>query len=353
MTLPYANVVAGAAAPGAFPQIEGVALFVGTVTSGAGALQPIGPGTNLVTLFGAALDLVNTINDAISNGGPLWQAWAIGHTAIQHWTDVIDAAMAGCAPEFVVVCKPVTAQADLAAMETKAAGYLALYRRMFFIASFAGPSAQTWAAYLAAAQAITNALAAPHVMICPQLYGHELGAFAGRLASGPVSRAPLRVLSGPVTNPGATPSDNVPLPISLATLAALDTAGYSVFIWYEGLTGIYFGHANMLCGAGGNFPFTQWLRTADKAARAARLQALIRIGDDLVDSSPSGLAALATWVAVPLKAMATAKEIKPLAKDAVVCVFVSTTVVDVALKFGTRDCPEDWNIVETVDTTTG
>jgi len=355
MPLGTVTITTGAAGPAAFPAVEGCALFIGVAATGTGALNAVGPDTDLTTLFGAG-SLADTLDDARANGGPDWRAYAIGHTAVQGWSDVIDTALAGCNPEAVVVCKPVTAGAELTAMQTKATTLLGLAKRVFFMAAFRGIAAETWAAYLTAATALTTSISAQRVMVVPLLWGSELGAFAGRLQSfaltdKKVSRTPMRVRSGAVVNPGTTPVDSAAAPISRATLIALDAVRFSVFQKYEGREGVYFADGNTLEAAGGDFPRIEHLRVIDKAARQVRILAEGEIGNDQVQNTPGGNAAFASYLGRPLREMAQAGEIKPLTPDAITVTWTSATAVSVFMKIWAANAPKSITVAITLDTT--
>ena len=426
MGLPSVTVQTGAVGPGTFPEIEGIALFIGKVTSGDDALNPIGKATDLEALFGAEEEMTKAIAAARGNGGPNWKAWAYGIKDVQQtldaapavdktggktgipvtahgipvgesitlagtiaydgsyvvdvdtttdeivivqvfaaeaftgaetvdwnkdWETVIDAALAGSEPEMIVPTKPVTTATELTAMNTKAVALENLARRVFFCASYAlDPATVTWAAYLAAAQAITTGLDLQRVLISPLLWGPEQGAFSGRLAAGPVSRSPARVKSGSVVNPGTSPVDNAGNPITLATLDALNTARFSVFHWYEGKEGVYFADGNSLEAVGGDFKWVEWLRVTDKAARRVRIVAINAIADDEVEDTPAGNAAFGTRLGSPLRAMAAAREIKPLAKDAIAVVWQTVTAVQVFFTIRPLNAPKDITVGITLDT---
>ena len=101
MALGKVTITTSAAGVPTFDEPEGVGLFLGEVTSGDGSLKAIGRETDLVALFGIALDLVDTLEAARQNGGPNWKAWAIGHTNVQAWDAVFPIAIPGCDPEFL------------------------------------------------------------------------------------------------------------------------------------------------------------------------------------------------------------------------------------------------------------
>lgn len=438
--LPKVTVTADAVGPGSFPAIEGVALFIGTVeANGAnsknGALNPIGRDSDLVALFGVADNLADVIGQARSNGGPNWQAWAIGHinhavtvdaaaavdktggkvgipvtghklpagvqvtlagtvnyngahtvdvdttaneivivatyiaevftgaetaTVAEDWEDVIDAALIGCEPELIVICKPIAAGSELTTMNTRATTLLNSERRVIFLAAFRGINAatETWSAYLTAAQAITAGLALRRVAIVPALYGGELGAAAGRMAAfgfeGKTSRSLARVRSGSVVNPGSAPVDSAGVTLDKATLEALNTDRFTVFTFYNGREGIYFGRGNTLEASGGKFPFLEWLRVIDKGARRVYIVGVDAVGDDEVENTPAGNAAFGTRAASPLRQMAApaVREIKPLAKDAISVAWPSASQVKVAFKVRPLDAPHDIEEAIILDKTT-
>ncbi|MGK9527590.1 DUF2586 family protein, partial [Salmonella enterica subsp. enterica] len=83
-------------------------------------------------------------------------------------------------------------------------------RRLFVMAASASPTVlQSWSEYVAEQKAITANVAAPRVMVVPQLHGNDLGVLAGRLANAAVSIAdsPMRVATGAVTGLGSVPVD--------------------------------------------------------------------------------------------------------------------------------------------------
>jgi hypothetical protein len=355
MALGSVQVSAGAIGVGAFPQIEGVALFIGVSVTGQGALNPIGQSSDIDTIFGAG-NLADTLEVAKVNGSSTFQAYAIGHDDLEDWTDVIDAALAGCQPELIVICTPVTSAAELTAMQTKAAALLNLNRRVIFLAAYTGinPATQTWAQYLTAAQAITTGVAGQRVFVTPLLFGGELGSFAGRITRIKVARSPMRVKDGPAIDPGTAPVDTDDVPLSRATRVALDAARFSVLDLHEGKEGVYFGDANTLETTGGDFPVMEWLRTADKAARRVRLVALDAIADDDVENTPAGNAAFGTRLSSPLRTMASpsVREIRALAKDAITVVWSNVTNVTIYMKFQVLNAPKTITIPITLDTAT-
>jgi len=438
MALGKVSITTAVAGTPTFAEPEGVGLFLGEVTSGDGSLKAIGRETDLVALFGAALDLVDTLEAARQNGGPNWKAWAYGHKDVQKtigvaaavdktggkvgipvtahgiptgetitiagttnydasyavdpdttvneivivaafaietfdgtetvtwnqtWETVIAAALPGCDPEFLVICKPVIAGAELTDLQTELTTQLALHRRMFAIAAFRGYLTVTdadWSAYLTTAGAITNAIDAARVMIVPQVFGNELGGFAGRLQkvlderSPKISRSPMRVESGSVVNPGALAAellDDTGAALELTHLEALDGDRFSVFQWYVGREGIYFADGNLLAASGSNDPAViEYLRLLDKAARRLRQIAIAAIADDQVVNTPAGNAAFATRLSLPLRQMVALGEIKPLARDALVVTWIAVDKVKVSFTVRPPNSPKDITGEITLDT---
>ncbi|MCZ7019033.1 DUF2586 family protein, partial [Salmonella enterica] len=88
-----------------------------------------------------------------------------------------------------MITKPVVAGAELSAMHAAAIAVSNTYgRRLFVMASTVGITAeQTWSEYLTQQKAITQDLAAPRVLVVPQLHGNDQGVLAGRLANAAVS----------------------------------------------------------------------------------------------------------------------------------------------------------------------
>ncbi|MGK9537081.1 DUF2586 family protein, partial [Salmonella enterica subsp. enterica] len=87
------------------------------------------------------------------------------------------------------VTQPVTKGEDLTAMHDAAVLVNNVYgRRLFVMAATASPTVlQSWSEYVAEQKAITANVAAPRVMVVPQLHGNDLGVLAGRLANAAVS----------------------------------------------------------------------------------------------------------------------------------------------------------------------
>ena len=363
MALGKVTVTTGAQGPGAFPAIEGVGLFLGEASAGLGATAPLGPGSDLATLFGVG-NLVDTLEIARANAGPRWQCFAHGHTGAQSWSDVIDAALVACDPEFIVVCRPVSSGTELSDLQTQAETLLAQARRVFIVAAFRGidntPTTgdASWAAYFTACQTITTGIAASRVLVTPLVWGGEQGALAGRLArfaSEKISRSPMRVRSGAIASAGSKPvaANNADEALSLATLEALDGERFTVFQWYEGREGVYLADGNTLEATGGDFPVIEWLRVTDKAARRVRLVAIAAIADDEVDNTPAGNAAFATRLTAPLRQMAGLKELRPLAKDAITVSWSGLNTVAIHMKVRPPSAPKDIQVSITLDTSNG
>jgi hypothetical protein len=263
-------------------------------------------------------------------------------TVDEDWEDVIDAALAALGslpPEFVVVCKPVVAGAELTGMQTKAAALYNLAQPGFFTACVRGyltGSDADWSAYLTALTAITDGVLAPRVLVHPLVFGHEQGAFAGRFQKvidepqPRISRAPMRVASGAVVDPGAAREDlldDTLAPLAISHLDDLDTARYSVFQWYAGREGIYFADGNLLVTAGTVLNVVEWLRVLDKAERRIRVVASADVANDLVQNTPAGNAAFAERLSGPLRTMAALGEIQPLRRNAVTVTWLTITSV--------------------------
>jgi len=275
-------------------------------------------------------------------------------TAAEDWADVLSIALPACDPEFLTICKLLTAGSELTDLQTELLAQLNLHRRMFAIAAFRGYETVTdadWSAYLTTAAAITNAIVAARVMISPLVFGDELGSFAGRLqkavdeADPKISRSPMRVASGSVVDPGAAPAallDDTGAPLELFHLDTLDGGRFSVFQWHVGRQGIYFADGNLLAAAGSDDPAViEWLRLLDKAARRIRLMMIQAIADDTLQNTPAGNAASATRFALPLRQMQGLREIQPLARNALTVSWPSINSIKANFKIRPPNAAKD------------
>ena len=260
----------------------------------------------------------------------------------------------GYSVEAVVITKPVKAAAELSAMHDAAIALNNVYgRRAFVMAATVGITAlQTWEQYLTEQRAITVGLAAPRVLVVPQLHGNDLGVLAGRLANAAVSIAdtPMRVASGALLGLGAVPVDKDSVQLPSAIRAELDKARFSVSQTYPDYPGVFWGDGNMLDAPASDFQVVEYLRLADKAARQVRPLLIRRVGDRRLNNTPNSMAAAVSAFMKPLRQMAKSAtfagqvfpgEIEAPKDGDIVLVWLNKTKVEVYIKFRPLNCPKD------------
>ncbi|WP_018929254.1 DUF2586 domain-containing protein [Pseudomonas umsongensis] len=341
---------------GAVTEIERYFLFIGTGAKNVGQLLPLNTDSDLDGTLGIpASDLKTQITAARLNGGDRWACLAAPIGADDDWSDALDKAQQqGFSVEAVVITTPVTAKAELTAMHDAAVALNNTYgRRVFVMAATAGITAlQTWSDYLLEQKVITADVAAPRVLVVPQLHGNDLGVLAGRLANAAVSIAdsPMRVASGALLGLGTVPVDKAAVPLPSAIRAELDKARFSVSQTYPDYPGVFWGDGNMLDAPASDFQVVEYLRLADKAARQIRPLLIRRVGDRRLNNSPNSMAAAISAFMKPLRQMAKSAtfasqvfpgEIEPPKDGDIALVWLSQTKVEIYIKIRPLNCPKD------------
>ncbi|MGG7596783.1 DUF2586 domain-containing protein [Pseudomonas sp. WC1] len=341
---------------GAVTEIERYFLFIGPAGKNVGQLLQLNTDSDLDAMLGVpASDLKTQITAARLNGGDRWACIAAPIGADGSWQGALEKAQQqGYSVEAAVITTPVTAGAELAAMNDAATAVSNTYgRRLFVMAATVGIGAeQTWAEYAAAQKAIIKDLMAARVLVVPQLHGNDLGVLAGRLANAAVSIAdsPMRVATGAVLGLGAVPKDKEGIPLPSAVRAALDADRFSVSQTYPDYPGVYWGDGNMLDAPASDYLVIEYLRLADKAARQIRPLLIRRVGDRRLNNSPASMAAAVTAFMKPLRAMAKSTtfageqfpgEIEHPKDGDIVLTWVTKTRIEVYIKLTPLNCPKD------------
>ncbi|MHB0817712.1 DUF2586 domain-containing protein [Stutzerimonas stutzeri] len=341
---------------GAVTEIERYFLFIGPGAKNVGQILPLNTQSDLDVMLGIpASDLKTQVAAARQNGGDRWACIAAPIGADGDWQDALEhAQQQGFSVEAVVITKPVTTAAELSAMHDAAVMLNNTYgRRVFVMAASEGIApGLSWAQYLIEQKAITADLAAPRVLVVPQLHGNDQGVLAGRLANAAVSIAdsPMRVASGAVLGLGDTPVDMDGIPLPSAIRAELDAARFSVSQTYPDYPGVFWGDGNMLDAPGSDFQVIEYLRLADKAARRVRILLIQRVADRRLNSTPNAMAAATSALMAPLRAMAKSVafagqvfpgEIEPPKDGDIVLVWQSKIKVEAYLKLKPYNCPKD------------
>lgn len=341
---------------GEVAEIERYFLFIGPAGKNVGKLLPLNTDSDLDNDLGVAdSDLKTQIIAARANGGDRWACLAAPIGPEGEWATALEATQQqGFSVEAVVITQPVTTGEELLAMHAAVEQLGAQYgRRMFVMAASSGilPGV-LWSEYLLAQKEITAGIAAPRVVVVPQLHGNDLGVLAGRLANTAWSIAdtPMRVASGPLVGLGSVPSDSEGVPLPSAVRAELDKARFSVSQTYPDYEGVYWGDANLLDTAGSDYQVLENLRVVDKAARQIRPLLIRRIGDRRLNNSAVSMAVNKKALMAPLRKMAKSVEfagevfpgeIEPPKDDALVIVWKSRKQVEVYIKVRPLNCPKD------------
>jgi hypothetical protein len=341
---------------GAVTEIERYFLFIGTGAKNVGQLLPLNTDSDLDGALGIpASDLKTQVAAARLNGGDRWACLAAPIAADGDWSEALDKAQQqGFSVEAVVITTPVTAKAELSVMHDAAIALNNTYgRRAFVMAASVGITAlQTWAEYLLEQKTLTADLAAPRVLVVPQLHGNDLGVLAGRLADAAVSIAdsPMRVASGALLGLGPIPVDKEGVPLPSAIRAELDKARFSVSQTYPDYPGVFWGDGNMLDAPASDFQVIEYLRLADKAARQVRPLLIRRVGDRRLNNTPNSIATAISAFMKPLRQMAKSTtfagqvfpgEIESPRDGDIVLVWLNKTKVEIYIKIRPLNCPKD------------
>lgn len=341
---------------GPVTEIERYFLFIGPATKNVGKLLALNTQSDLSTELGLQdSDLKTQIIAARANGGSRWACMAAPLAADGSWQDALDMTQgANASVEAVVITKPVTTGSELSDMHTAAVDLSNRYgRRVFVMAASNGISpVLDWSAYRLEQQEIVEDLAAPRVLVVPQLHGNDLGVLAGRLANAEVSIAdsPMRVATGALIGLGPTPVDKEGVPLLSATLTELDKMRFSVPQSYPDYPGMFWGDANMLDAPGSDYNVVENLRIADKAARRVRILLIQMVADRKVNNTPTSMAATKLTLMRPLREMSRSAtfagkqfpgDIQPPRDGDITLLWKNRTTIEAYLLIRPYNCPKD------------
>ncbi|HDX8804566.1 TPA: DUF2586 family protein [Klebsiella oxytoca] len=318
---------------GKINEVERTVLFVGNAATGDGDLVALNSQSDIDTaLTDASEALREVVRAAKVNAGQNWQAYALlvaaGNSAAT-WPSAIESVQDLISVEGVVA---VTQLADASEGRTTIEAFSALRetlvsklgRWVWFVLTASGPltipgsgakPGVTWADYLKFQSALAKDIAAHAVQLVPSLWGNEAGVLAGRLCNRSVTIAdsPARVKTGAIVGLGIEssdlPVDSAGIELDLAQLRAMHDLRYSVPMWYPDYEGIYWADGLTLDVKGGDYPVIEYLRIVDKAARRVRIQAIAKIGDRSLNSSPASIASHKTYFSKTLREMSRSTQI--------------------------------------------
>ncbi|AIK13763.1 hypothetical protein GZ59_19460 [Pectobacterium atrosepticum] len=306
-------------------EIERVVLFVGRAVGDAIPVTPVNTQSNLDSLLGAEdSTLKRCVEAARLNAGQNWSAFVVSISddeldeqpaaeVAKIWAQRVENAQAVASVEGVVVTLEATKSTIAAAASLRTTLISKYGRWVWFILSVSGLQAgESWTVYLARLADLQRGDAVPSVQLVPNLWGSEAGVLAGRLCSRAVTVAdsPARVRTGPLIGMGTVlPVDSDDMPLGLATLQALEAIRYSVPMWYPDYDGIYWADGRTLDVEGGDYQVIEHLRIVDKIARRVRLQAIAKIADRSMNSTPGSIAAHQTFFARHMREMSRSSQI--------------------------------------------
>ncbi|WP_411165616.1 DUF2586 domain-containing protein [Klebsiella oxytoca] len=318
---------------GKINEVERTVLFVGNAATGDGDLVALNSQSDIDTaLTDASEALREVVRAAKVNAGQNWQAYALlvaaGNSAAT-WPSAIESVQDLISVEGVVA---VTQLADASEGRTTIEAFSALRetlvsklgRWVWFVLTACGPltipgsgakPGVTWADYLKFQSALAKDIAAHAVQLVPSLWGNEAGVLAGRLCNRSVTIAdsPARVKTGAIVGLGIEssdlPVDSAGIELDLAQLRAMHDLRYSVPMWYPDYEGIYWADGLTLDVKGGDYPVIEYLRIVDKAARRVRIQAIAKIGDRSLNSTPASIASHKTYFSKTLREMSRSTQI--------------------------------------------
>ena len=349
-------------------EIERVLLYVGTGTVNTGKTLAVNTQSDLDALLGVAdSPLKSMVNAAMLNAGQNWSGFVrvLAKDGVESWDEAVRAAQVVASVEGVVLTDAIADKGPVNTANALRTELLAKYGRWvwFILAVQEVQDGESWADYLLRLSALQEGIAAPGVQLVPCLFGNEPGVLAGRLCNRAVTIAdsPCRVATGAVVALGR---DDLPLDgdgkvLELATLKALAAQRYSVPMWYADYDGYYWADGMTLDVEGGDFQAIEYLRIADKAARRVRLQAIAKVGNRSLNSTPGSIAAHQAYFARTLRAMSKSAEIngvtfpgevKPPVDGDVTIVWKSATQVEIYLVVRPYECPKGITVSLLLDT---
>lgn len=349
-------------AQGEFPTVEKFFLFIGAGTTNQDTVLFLNTDSDLDAELGVATSELKTqILAAKANAGQNWACAAIPVSDGAQWSAAVDIAMnQDVRVEAIVVCTPVTAAAQLTAMQTKAELINSTYgRRVFFIANTReiDPTPSTgdsWSAFIAELTALVSGLSAYRVSVVARIFTDSIGIYAGRLCNDGVSVAdsPLRVSTGPLVgvDQAGLPIDNLGIVYDNAHAKALNDQRFSVPQLYADYPGVFWSDGQTLDAPTGDYAAIENLRVVDKAARAVRLVLISLLGDRRFNSTPIGTDFAIAKLSRPLRDMSKSysffgipfpADIYPPADNAIQIQFVTRTQVQVFMQVRPFEIPKD------------
>ncbi|WP_201771286.1 DUF2586 domain-containing protein [Photorhabdus australis] len=338
--------------------IERVLLFVGTGKTNVGKTLAVNTQTDFDAVLGTAqTTLKRHVQAAMANAGQNWSGYVhiLPEQADERvFVEAVISAQPVASVEGYVLTIGAT-KAVIKAAQTLRANTIAKFGRWQWaiLAVDAPQSKEPWADYVTRLAELQKGEAVASVQLVPCLWGNEAGVLAGRLCNRAVTVAdsPARVQTGALMDLGATdfPKDGTGQPIDLATLQALEKLRFSVPMWYPDYDGLYWSDGRTLDVEGGDYQSIENLRIVDKVARRVRLQAIAKIADRSLNSTPGSVATHQAYFARTLREMSRSTEINGVTfpgevkspKDGdVVITWRNKNTVEIYITIRTYECPK-------------
>lgn len=359
---------------GKINQIERTLLFVGFADSASpGDLIALNSQSDVdKALAEASPTLRENVITAQLNAGQNWQAYALilpssGDLAAK--LDAIRSVQAMISVEGVISIGATasTVSEEITALTALREELISKFGRwVWFIIAAPGPiggdKPQGWIEYISAAASWVKGQAAYAVQVVPLLWGNEAGALAGRLChrSVTVADSPARVKTGALIGLSAElPLDGHGAELELAHLRAMHDLRLSVPMWYPDYEGLYWADGLTLDVKGGDYQVIEYLRIVDKAARRVRIQAISKVGDRSLNSTPSSIAAHKTFFSRTLREMSRSAqingvtfpgEVKPPKEGDVEIVWLDAETVNIYLVVRPYESPKAITVSIMLDT---
>ncbi|WP_208612609.1 DUF2586 domain-containing protein [Xenorhabdus vietnamensis] len=339
-------------------EIERVLLFVGAGKTNVGKTIAVNTQTDFDAVLGTTdTALKRQVLAAMANAGQNWSGYVhiLPELADERaFVEAIISAQTIASVEGYVLTHGATKDVIKAAQTLRANTIAKFGRWQWAILAVDGPqSKEPWADYVTRLAELQKGEAVPSVQLVPCLWGNEAGVLAGRLCNRAVTVAdsPARVQTGALMDLGASdfPKDGTGQPIDLATLQALEKLRFSVPMWYPDYDGLYWSDGRTLDVEGGDYQSIENLRVVDKVARRVRLQAIAKIADRSLNSTPGSTATHQAYFARTLREMSRSTEINGVTfpgevkspKDGdVVITWRNKNTVEIYITIRTYECPK-------------
>lgn len=337
MTWPNVNINQVNGHTGEVSGVEQIMLFVGLAGEPLGDSHPllaVSAESDLGDVLAkASRDLFEQVSAAQLNGGQNWGAYVLlaegqveddpdnpeqQKITAPDWLSNIELALSKVGVEGVLLCDDIHDISagrkrinDLQAL--RASVISSLGRRVWFITTVASPTVletpRDWAGYREFLNDLQDGIKADAVQLVPSLWGNEAGVLAGRLCNRAVTVAdtPARVATGELLGLGIgssdLPVDKDGVELSLAWLKAFEAIRYSVPMWWADYEGMYWADGRTLEAKGGDYEAIEYLRVMDKVARRVRLQAIAKIGNRTLNTTPVSIETHKTYFGKTLREM--------------------------------------------------